>query len=88
MSRTAIIYSVGQTHRIYIDVPAEEAARRWELARAGMNGYGLALEHKHGYKVQRNEFQFTDEIEIWGNAGAEFKEITDMLMGNMTRRIG
>lgn len=85
---TAIIYSVGETHRLYINVTPEEAARRWELAREGMNEYELALEEKRGHKVVRNEIQFTDEIEIWGNMAGDFKEITDMLMGDMGRHLG
>lgn len=85
MANTAIIYTIGQTHRIYINLTPEEAERRWQLVRDGANEYELALEQKHGYKVQRNEFQFTDEIEIWGNVAQEFQEMTDMLMGDMDR---
>lgn len=86
-THTAIIYSVGQTHRIYIDVAPEEAARRWQLVRDGASEYELELERRHGYKVQRNEFQFTDEIEIWGNAGEEFRQITSMLMDDIASRL-
>ena len=86
-THTAIIYSVGQTHRIYIDVAPEEAARRWQLVRDGANEYELELERRHGHKVQRSEFQFTDEIEIWGNAGEEFRQITSMLMDDIASRL-
>lgn len=86
-THTAIIYSVGQTHRIYIDVAPEEAARRWQLVRDGANEYELELERRQGHKVQRSEFQFTDEIEIWGNAGEEFRQITSMLMDDIASRL-
>ncbi len=49
--RTAIVYSIGQTHRLPIGLPAEEADRRWQLVRDNMNDAELALEAKHGYKV-------------------------------------
>jgi hypothetical protein len=84
MANTAIIYTIGQTHRIYINVTPEEAARRWQLVRDGMSDSELLLEAKHGYKVVRNAFEFTDEIEIWGNAAQEFQEVADMLLGRLS----
>ncbi len=43
----------------------------------------LALEAKHGYKVQRSVVPFTDEIEIWGNAGEEFQEVAQMFLDGL-----
>ncbi|CAN7663772.1 hypothetical protein LJR129_005226 [Acidovorax sp. LjRoot129] len=75
MTHTAIIYTVGQTHRLYIDLTPEEAEKRWQQVRDNMSDGELVLEIEHGYKVQRTVLNFTDTIEIWGNAGDEFQEL-------------
>lgn len=85
---TAIIYTIGQTHRIYIDLTPEEAAARWATVRARASDAELVLEAKHGYKEQCNTVQFEDELEIWGDAAKELREISDMFLAGLgaTRR--
>lgn len=80
----AIIYTVGQTHTLYIDLTPEEAQRRWDEKRENMTNGELMLERHRGNKVERREFEFTNEIEIWGNPGEDLQDIAQLFLSGLT----
>lgn len=82
---TAIIYSIGHTHRLYINVPENEADRRWQIVCDSMSSAELQLHAERGERVERSVVAFTDEIEIWSDAGRDMSQIAQMLLGGLRR---
>jgi len=75
---TAIVYTVGATHYLYINVSKEEAARRWEETRTTRHQFLVEQEAKH--EVVRTVFKFKDEIMIWGNAKDDLDDFVNWLL--------
>jgi hypothetical protein len=80
-----IVYSVGNTHTVYLQITEEEAARRWEKVRAGRAPLEIAYELSHNLKVERHVINCTDSFQIWGNAANELNDIVGTLLSNMGR---
>lgn len=60
----AVIFTAGKTHMLYINVPREEAERRFAEVRD--NRLPIEVELEKDLKVQVDEFDFKDEILLWG----------------------
>lgn len=82
---TAIVYSIGSTHRLYINVPEKEAERRWAAVCDAMTEVELRRHAERGERVQRSVVTFTDEIEIWGDAGQELQELAQKMLDDLAR---
>lgn len=76
----AIIYTVGRTYSIYLNLSDEEADRRWDKVRSGRNRMEIAYEEKMGYEVRRERIEFEDELMIWGDVGKEVNEMLSMML--------
>lgn len=83
MKHRAVIYSVGHTHFIYLDLSDEEAERRWQDARANRSTPEIAYEEAQDYKVERGVIEFEDEFQIWGDMGREMNVIAESLMAQL-----
>lgn len=86
MKHRAIIYSVGHTHNIYLDLTDEEAERRWKEVRENRTQTEVAYEEASEHKVERGVVEFDDEFQIWGDAGLEMNSIANALMAQMMAR--
>lgn len=83
MSNRAIIYTVGQTYMIYFNLTDEEAERRWQEARSERSALEVAYEVSHNLTPKRDVVEFTDELMIWGNAGNELQEMSQVLLSQL-----
>lgn len=88
MVNRAIIYSVGHTHSIYLNLTDEEAERRWQEARAQRSTPEIAYEEAQGYTVERGVVEFQDEFQIWGDMGKEMNVIAQSLLTQMSAKFG
>lgn len=86
MKHRAIIYTVGRTHSIYLDLSDEEAERRWQKARSERNTMEIAYEEAHEYNVERGVVEFDDEFMIWGDMGQEINSIAQALFAQLGAR--
>jgi len=82
----AIIYTVGDTHQIFLNLSDEEADRRWNKYRDDRNQFEIALEEKKGLEPHRSVVEFEDELLIWGNVVGEVNDMVAMMFQSMTKK--
>jgi hypothetical protein len=84
----AIVYTVGHTHTIYINLSDEEAEKRWQQARDARAELEIMYEEESGHTVERQVTEFQDSFQIWGNAAQELQDITQALIGSLGAQFG